>query len=627
MATTRVRREADARQGQGIPSAVRRVMNICPVLIDSQPDYLIGQDRAASLLLVPLGTGRLIDHLLSRLQAGLTAQRPLVLAPPGADVNYRHRLHEICPGVDAASGWPELTDALGKHEPSDLILMIDPRCFPTDGFDFDALRPHASADPRWAVHLVAFERGVGIQEFVHFDSTGCVRRIQRYYDSITWPFITGVAASLLPLSSGIVGDGFAPASLWELRSLLTGSGIPSRDLDMIGGAHDLNDESGLLAASEQFIVQATSGRGRSQSAVVPLLVGAGHDIHPTARMIGAVVLHENVTIEKNARVVGPTLIGAGAHIGEGAVVAQAVVGPGCVIPPSGLVRHSAMFRYVGPVEGAPVVHSPRWGALSERSALDFEAPETDRPAYLAIKRTLDAVIAAIGLAILSPLLMVVAILIRLGSRGTIFYGHEREGRDGRVFRCWKFRTMYQGAEARQRELHAVNLMDGPQFKMVRDPRITRIGRILRATNIDEVPQLFNVLLGEMSLVGPRPSPFRENQYCVPWRQARLSVRPGITGLWQVCRHDREISDFHQWIEYDVLYVRHASLLLDLKIFAATIFTLGGKLSVGLSWIVPNASPNEIAEPPDPNPRYHSSSNPERRKQQVAKGTLAPRGSG
>src|SRR6185295_17721926 len=98
----------------------------------------------------------------------------------------------------------------------------------------------------------------------------------------------------------------------------------------------------------------------------------------------------------------------------------------------------------------------------------------------------------------------------------------------------------------------------------------------RALNLDELPQLFNVLRGDMSLVGPRPSPFRENQTCVPWREARLSVRPGITGLWQVCRHDRELGDFHQWIYYDIQYVRHYSLLVDCKIVLATaLVTMGG----------------------------------------------------
>jgi lipopolysaccharide/colanic/teichoic acid biosynthesis glycosyltransferase len=130
------------------------------------------------------------------------------------------------------------------------------------------------------------------------------------------------------------------------------------------------------------------------------------------------------------------------------------------------------------------------------------------------------------------------------------------------------------------------MVDGPQFKMKDDPRITSVGRLVRMTNIDEIPQLFNVLLGHMSLVGPRPSPFRENQICVPWRRARLSVRPGITGLWQICRERRSSGDFQQWIFYDTLYVRHASTWLDIKIILATVFTLGGFRRLPPSYFVP-----------------------------------------
>ena len=137
----------------------------------------------------------------------------------------------------------------------------------------------------------------------------------------------------------------------------------------------------------------------------------------------------------------------------------------------------------------------------------------------------------------------------------------------------------------QKELKSLDSMDGPHFKLACDPRVTRVGRILRALNVDELPQLVNVLTGDMSLVGPRPSPFRENQVCVPWREARLSVRPGITGLWQVCRHDRASGDFHQWIEYDLLYVQNVSIWLDLKILVATIVTLGGKKPVRASWLI------------------------------------------
>src|SRR5262249_3440353 len=192
--------------------------------------------------------------------------------------------------------------------------------------------------------------------------------------------------------------------------------------------------------------------------------------------------------------------------------------------------------------------------------------------YATLKPVLEGAAAILGLIALSPLLLLIAALIKLESRGRILYGHDREGKGGRVFQCWKFRTMFEGAEAQERELRAQSDVDGPQFKLDSDPRITRIGRWLRPTSLDELPQLLKVALGRMSLVGPRPSPFRENQLCVPWREGRLSVRPGITGLWQVCRHERASGDFHQWIQYDLLYVRHCSFVVDLKILIATFLT-------------------------------------------------------
>jgi lipopolysaccharide/colanic/teichoic acid biosynthesis glycosyltransferase len=134
-----------------------------------------------------------------------------------------------------------------------------------------------------------------------------------------------------------------------------------------------------------------------------------------------------------------------------------------------------------------------------------------------------------------------------------------------------------------------NMVDGPQFKMHKDPRITGVGKWLRQWSLDELPQLINVVCGQMSLVGPRPSPFRENQICVPWREGRLSVRAGITGLWQVCRDERTAGDFHQWIVYDLLYVEHMSAVVDLRIIAATLITRGGASRVPVRWIIPGAS--------------------------------------
>ncbi len=192
-------------------------------------------------------------------------------------------------------------------------------------------------------------------------------------------------------------------------------------------------------------------------------------------------------------------------------------------------------------------------------------------AYRSSKRALDILTSVGGLVLMSPFLAIVALLVKATSRGPVLFGHKRQGLGGKEFRCWKFRSMRQGAEALQDSLRIQNEVDGPQFKIEHDPRLTPIGDWLRRTYVDELPQLLNVLLGRMSLVGPRPSPDDENQLCPAWRRARLSVKPGITGLWQVLRmRDADHSDFQEWIYYDVEYARHRSLWLDLQIILYTL---------------------------------------------------------
>lgn len=195
---------------------------------------------------------------------------------------------------------------------------------------------------------------------------------------------------------------------------------------------------------------------------------------------------------------------------------------------------------------------------------------TDKRSYLLWKRVMDVVLTLIGVIALSPLFALVAILIKCTSAGPVFFAHRRQGLGGKEFPCLKFRSMRTGADAMQDALRSKNEVDGPQFKIEHDPRLTVLGKWLRQTNIDELPQLFNVLVGHMSLVGPRPSPDKENQLCPSWRRARLSVKPGVTGLWQVMRlRDQEQSDFQEWIYYDVEYARHQSLWLDWQIILYT----------------------------------------------------------
>ncbi len=186
------------------------------------------------------------------------------------------------------------------------------------------------------------------------------------------------------------------------------------------------------------------------------------------------------------------------------------------------------------------------------------------------KRLFDIVFALFALSITLPIYPFLILAVWIEDRSPIFFAHKRESIQGKEFGCLKFRTMYRNAEEMKAQLQAENLADGPQFFMEKDPRITKVGNILRKLQLDELPQFFNVLTGHMSVVGPRPSPFSENQLCPGWREARLSVRPGVTGLWQIRRTRADGADFQEWIRYDIEYVEKATFLMDLYIIWRTI---------------------------------------------------------
>jgi exopolysaccharide biosynthesis polyprenyl glycosylphosphotransferase len=186
----------------------------------------------------------------------------------------------------------------------------------------------------------------------------------------------------------------------------------------------------------------------------------------------------------------------------------------------------------------------------------------------ALKRTFDLAVATLLLLVLSPLLLLCALAVRLSSRGKVLYRSVRPGIGGVPFACLKFRTMYQDADSRQAGLEASNEASGALFKMRRDPRITRVGRILRRFSIDELPQLINVLKGDMSLVGPRPLPQRDFDRLEDWHKKRYLVLPGITGLWQVS--GRSDLDFDDLVRLDFLYLERWSVFLDLTILVKTL---------------------------------------------------------
>ncbi len=187
---------------------------------------------------------------------------------------------------------------------------------------------------------------------------------------------------------------------------------------------------------------------------------------------------------------------------------------------------------------------------------------------LVVKRVMDVVVSIAALLVLAPLFGIVALAIRLDSPGPVFFKQLRLGKGGAPFMCYKFRSMYQDAEAQLEQLRALNEADGPIFKMRDDPRLTRVGRFLRRTSIDELPQLWNVLCGEMSLVGPRPPIPAEVERYEDWHRRRLDVVPGLTGLWQVS--GRSTLSFEEMVMLDIYYIENWSLGLDLQILLRTV---------------------------------------------------------
>ncbi len=580
-------------------------MDLITLVFDSRPHYLADAPENASLLTMPFGSGTVLGHLIKTAEeAG--SEDFFVLPGFTSNERYEKTLRDVGGGhvkvIDVQS-WSALTET---HELSDVLLVVDPACWPVAGYDIKRAM-NESQNARWALHAVSIgTANQSAQEFVQCDDRGQVRRIGRYYNQVTWTQIDAIAFSLVPLAS--VG-GVSSRSLSSLRSSLASRSALSRDWPLEGGVVDLSDEEGLLLLNEQCALQEVGSAPSNKSIRVHapgVLVAPDVKIHPSAKIVGPVVVQAGATVGENATILGPSVLGRECRVARGALVAQSVLWEKTTVTGQYPVRQSVAFgKWNRSSAGDGRVDSHRSFDPVKRRLLRLGMDDAGagganakRSIYPKLKLILDVTIAAVSLTLLAPLMAVVAIAVKLDSAGPVFFGHGREGRDGKIFQCLKFRTMCRDAHQKQRELYSANSVDGPQFKLHNDPRVTRMGAWLRATNIDELPQLINVFLGQMSLVGPRPSPFRENQICVPWRRARLSVRPGITGLWQICRDQRSEGDFHQWIAYDIMYVRHLSLGLDLRIVLATVLTLGGLWNVPHRWLVLGNQANDI-DPANP----------------------------
>ena len=234
--------------------------------------------------------------------------------------------------------------------------------------------------------------------------------------------------------------------------------------------------------------------------------------------------------------------------------------------------------YICDVEGVRVsvavdlfelkISKAKYRYLEKFPLLTFESTP-DKLLHLFIKRLFDVVISGVALVIVSPILVIAAIMVKITSKGNIFFKQRRCSLNGRQFTLYKFRTMVENAESQLKELLVHNEMKGPVFKMKNDPRLTKVGGSLRKYSIDELPQLWNVFKGDMSLVGPRPPLPAEVVKYEPWQRRRLSMRPGITCLWQASGRNK-ITDFNEWMNLDLEYIDNWSLWLDGKILMKTL---------------------------------------------------------
>ncbi len=290
-------------------------------------------------------------------------------------------------------------------------------------------------------------------------------------------------------------------------------------------------------------------------------------------IIPGVWAHASARVDSSVRLIAPLWIGAGITLDRGDIA----VGP-------------AILDDTAKVESPPAPEVRR--RLKSRLTIPTDATAKPRPPRRFSKRAFDIAFSLFALAVSAPFFPMIMLVIWIEDRRPFFFAHRRQTINGHSFTCYKFRTMCRDAERMKSQLAASNICDGPQFHVKNDPRLLRVGRLLRRFHLDELPQFFNVLAGQMHVVGPRPSPDGENQFCPAWRETRLSIKPGMTGLWQVSRTRAPNADFQEWIRYDLEYVRRQNWRLDIWILCQTVKTM-------LSHIrLPRSAADESASLPD-----------------------------
>jgi len=404
------------------------------------------------------------------------------------------------------------------------------------------------------------------RENVRITSENKVVGFRRWYSNAAQPALPGRnwphhLFIKNPVLHTLLQDDTLKLDFNEFLSRCRENNLKINNIDVAGEITDLETEQGMLSfLAENLNLISTSN-------------GSNANIHDSARLFGRISIGKNVTIGKDAIVAGPAILADNVSIEDRAVVKNAVVGPEITVHQDKFIQNCVLTNNNHKPEQTNECRcSPKPQLLHHKNGCDGQKQNGtgfrtwSSLSYVRfLKRIGDIAIAAVILALFLPAFPIIALIIKLSSAGPVFYKAGRQGLHGKDFNCLKFRSMIVAADTMQEKLRVVNQVDGPQFKMEHDPRINMVGNFLRNTYIDEIPQFLNVLMGQMSIVGPRPSPEEENSLCPYWRDARLSVRPGITGLWQICRTREESKDFQEWVQYDTEYVRKLSLKLDLWI--------------------------------------------------------------
>ena len=391
---------------------------------------------------------------------------------------------------------------------------------------------------------------------------------------LNWPHHIFIKTDIL---DRVLADHTLPQAFSDFLKICYSYDLTLRAISIGGSILDLDTEEGLLGfVYAGFKSSQTKSNYAKNNSRNKILGADTVNVSDSVRLFGKILFGKNVNIGQNAIIIGPTIIGNDVRIEKGVVVRASILGTGVSVPRNYLLQNRVLISSRHPQKQTNRIKTRRIttkviGAAFQKNFYTNNFRTWPKFSYAGcFKRIVDIVTAITVLVLFAPVFPIIAIVIKLTSPGPVFFKDSRQGLHGRVFNCLKFRTMLFGADKIQDKLRVLNQADGPQFKMTDDPRLSVVGKFLRDTYIDEIPQFLNVLAGQMSVVGPRPSPESENTMCPSWRDARLSVRPGITGLWQICRTRQPMKDFQEWIHYDTKYVRNLSLRMDLWISWQTL---------------------------------------------------------